>query len=63
MEALLATGAGLAAAIPAVIAYNLLRRSNASVKVQLADAAVEIRRLAAGDAESHVNCFTAKAAE
>ncbi|MEA4839209.1 MAG: tonB-system energizer ExbB [Rhodospirillaceae bacterium] len=62
-EALLATGTGLAAAIPAVIAYNLLRRFSASVKVQLGDAAVEIRRLAAWDAESQVNRFPAKAAE
>lgn len=48
-EALLATGVGLAAAIPAVVACNQLRRASASVKVLLGDAAVEIRRLAAAE--------------
>lgn len=62
-EALLATGTGLAAAIPAVVAYNLLRRFSVSVKVLLGDAALEVRRLAAWDAESQGNRFSIKAAE
>lgn len=53
-EALLATGVGLAAAIPAVVACNQLRRAGASVKMLLGDAAVEIRRLAAAEGRAAV---------
>ena len=60
-EALLATGIGLAAAIPAVVACNQLRRAGASVKVLLGDAAVEIRRLAAAEGRA-VRCRAAKLA-
>ncbi len=43
-QALLATGFGLAAAIPAVIIYNYFARSVGSYRATLADAAAEILR-------------------
>jgi biopolymer transport protein ExbB len=43
-QALLATGLGLVAAIPAVIIYNYFARSIASYRATLADAAAEILR-------------------
>ena len=48
-EALLATGMGLAAAIPAVVIYNLFARSIAGYKATLADAASEVMRLVSRD--------------
>ena len=44
-EALLATGIGLVAAIPAVIIYNAFARSIAGYKLLLADAAAGVERL------------------
>jgi biopolymer transport protein ExbB len=48
-EALLATAFGLAAAIPAVVIYNVLARSIAGYRAGLADAAAEVLRLASRD--------------
>jgi biopolymer transport protein ExbB len=48
-EALLATGMGLVAAIPAVVAYNLFARSIGGYKSTLADAASEVMRLVSRD--------------
>jgi biopolymer transport protein ExbB len=44
-EALLATAFGLAAAIPAVVIYNMLARSIAGYRVLMGDAAAEVLRL------------------
>src|SRR5690606_23006843 len=44
-EALLATGLGLIAAIPAVIIYNAFARSIAGFKLLLADASAGVERL------------------
>jgi biopolymer transport protein ExbB len=44
-EALLATAFGLAAAIPAVVIYNMLARSIAGYRVLMGDAAAEVQRL------------------
>ena len=48
-EALLATAIGLVAAIPAVIFYNLLARSNAAYKGMLGDAAALVSRTLSRD--------------
>lgn len=48
-EALLATGLGLVAAIPAVIIYNVFARSIAGYKAQVADASAEILLLVSRD--------------
>ena len=48
-EALLATALGLAAAIPAVVIYNLFSREIASCRAVLADIAAEVLRLASRD--------------
>jgi biopolymer transport protein ExbB len=48
-EALLATALGLAAAIPAVVIYNLFARSTAGYRALLGDAAAEVLRLASRD--------------
>jgi biopolymer transport protein ExbB len=48
-EALLATALGLAAAIPAVVIYNVFARSTASYRALLGDAAAEVLRLASRD--------------
>jgi biopolymer transport protein ExbB len=50
-EALLATAVGLAAAIPAVVIYNIFARSIAGYKAMLSDAAAEVLRLASRDQE------------
>jgi biopolymer transport protein ExbB len=50
-EALLATAFGLAAAIPAVVIYNVFARSIAGYRAQLADAAAEVMRLVSRDLE------------
>jgi len=44
-EALLATALGLAAAIPAVVIYNVFARSIAGYRAELDDAAAEVLRL------------------
>jgi biopolymer transport protein ExbB len=44
-EALLATALGLAAAIPAVVIYNLFARSTAAYRAMLGDAAAEVLRI------------------
>lgn len=48
-EALLATAAGLVAAIPAVVIYNALARATAGHKARLADAVAETMRLLSRD--------------
>jgi biopolymer transport protein ExbB len=50
-EALLATALGLAAAIPAVVIYNMFARSIAGYRAGLADAAAEVLRLVSRDLE------------
>jgi biopolymer transport protein TolQ len=48
-EALLATALGLAAAIPAVVVYNMFARSIAGYRAQLGDASAEILRIVSRD--------------
>jgi len=48
-EALLATAFGLAAAIPAVVIYNVFARSTAGYRAQLGDVAAEVLRLVSRD--------------
>jgi biopolymer transport protein ExbB len=48
-EALLATAFGLAAAIPAVVIYNVFARSIAGYRATLGDAAAEVLRLVSRD--------------
>jgi biopolymer transport protein ExbB len=48
-EALLATALGLAAAIPAVVVYNVFARSIAGYRAGLGDAAAEVLRLVSRD--------------
>jgi biopolymer transport protein ExbB len=48
-EALLATAFGLAAAIPAVVIYNVFARSIASYRALLGDTSAEVRRLVSRD--------------
>jgi biopolymer transport protein ExbB len=48
-EALLATALGLAAAIPAVVIYNIFARSTAGYRALLGDAAAEVLRLVSRD--------------
>jgi biopolymer transport protein ExbB len=50
-EALLATAFGLAAAIPAVVIYNLFSRQIAAYRAVLADASAEVLRLVGRDLE------------
>jgi biopolymer transport protein ExbB len=50
-EALLATAFGLAAAIPAVVIYNVFARSIAGYRAQLGDVAAEVLRLVSRDLE------------
>jgi biopolymer transport protein ExbB len=50
-EALLATAFGLAAAIPAVVIYNVFARSIAGYRATLGDAAAEVLRLVSRDLE------------
>ena len=52
-EALLATALGLAAAIPAVVMYNVFARMIASYRAQLADAAAEVLRFASRDLDTN----------
>jgi biopolymer transport protein ExbB len=53
-EALLATAFGLAAAIPAVVIYNVFARSIAGYRAGLGDAAAEVLRLVSRDLERAV---------
>ncbi|MBI3515577.1 MAG: tonB-system energizer ExbB [Proteobacteria bacterium] len=48
-EALLATAIGLAAAIPAVVIYNIFARTTAGYRALLADAAAEVLRFVSRD--------------
>ena len=50
-EALLATALGLAAAIPAVVIYNMFARWIAGYRAGLGDAAAEVLRLVSRDVE------------
>jgi biopolymer transport protein ExbB len=50
-EALLATALGLAAAIPAVVIYNMFARSIAGYRAGLGDASAEVLRLVSRDLE------------
>jgi biopolymer transport protein ExbB len=50
-EALLATAFGLAAAIPAVVIYNVFARSIAGYRAQLGDASAEVLRLVSRELE------------
>jgi biopolymer transport protein ExbB len=50
-EALLATAFGLAAAIPAVVIYNMFARSIAGYRATLGDSAAEVLRLVSRDLE------------
>jgi biopolymer transport protein ExbB len=61
-EALLATAAGLVAAIPAVVIYNHFTRSTASYRAILGDASAELLRLASRDRDRRP-AELAKAAE
>ena len=53
-EALLATALGLAAAIPAVVIYNVFARSIAGYRRQLGDASAEVLRLVSRDLDRPV---------
>jgi biopolymer transport protein ExbB len=48
-EALLATAFGLAAAIPAVVIYNVFARAISSYRAELGDASAEVLRLVSRD--------------
>ena len=48
-EALLATAFGLAAAIPAVVIYNIVSRQIAGYRAQLGDASAEVLRIVSRD--------------
>lgn len=61
-EALLATAIGLAAAIPAVVIYNMFARAIAGQKARLADAVAETMRLLSRDL-AHVTPVHLRAAE
>jgi len=52
-EALLATAFGLAAAIPAVVIYNVFARTIAGYRLLLGDAAAEVLRLVSRDLDRH----------
>jgi len=52
-EALLATAFGLAAAIPAVVIYNVFARSIGGYRATLADASAEVMRLVSRDLDRH----------
>jgi biopolymer transport protein ExbB len=52
-EALLATAAGLVAAIPAVVIYNLFSRGIGGYRANVADLAATVERLASRDVDAH----------
>jgi biopolymer transport protein ExbB len=62
-EALLATALGLVAAIPAVVAYNVLARSTAGYRAILADASAEILRHLSRDLDRRARAPLRAAAE
>jgi len=64
-EALLATAFGLAAAIPAVVIYNVFARSTAGYRALIGDASAEILRLVSRDLDrgASVRAAIPKAAE
>ena len=62
-EALLATAFGLAAAIPAVVIYNVFARSTASYRAQLGDTTAAVLRLVSRDLDRHARARNARAAE
>jgi len=62
-EALLATAFGLAAAIPAVVIYNVFARSTAGYRMLLGDAAAEVLRLVSRDLDRHERWPIVRAAE
>jgi biopolymer transport protein ExbB len=53
-EALLATALGLAAAIPAVVIYNMFSRQITTYRAALADASAEVLRLVSRDIDRGV---------
>jgi biopolymer transport protein ExbB len=59
-EALLATALGLAAAIPAVVIYNLFSRSIAGYRALFADASAEVLRLVSRDLDREAGLPGAK---
>jgi len=60
-EALLATAFGLAAAIPAVVIYNVFARSIAGYRALLGDASAEVLRLVSRDLERPAAATTSSA--
>jgi biopolymer transport protein ExbB len=60
-EALLATAFGLAAAIPAVVIYNVFARSIAGYRALLGDASAEVLRLVSRDLERPAMATTSSA--
>jgi len=62
-EALLATAFGLAAAIPAVVIYNVFARSIGGYRATLADASAEVMRLVSRDLDRGQKFPMAQAAE
>ena len=62
-EALLATAFGLAAAIPAVVIYNMFSRSIAGYRAQLGDTSAEVLRLVSRDFDRHGSIRSSIAAE
>jgi biopolymer transport protein ExbB len=61
-EALLATALGLAAAIPAVVIYNVFARSIAGYRARLADGSAEVLRLVSRDLERFARAVVPTAA-
>jgi biopolymer transport protein ExbB len=61
-EALLATAFGLAAAIPAVVIYNVFARSIAGYRAQLGDASAETLRLVSRDLDRRIERHPMRAA-
>src|SRR5579883_1303623 len=61
-EALLATAFGLAAAIPAVVIYNVFARSIAGYRAQLGDASAEVLRLVSRDLDRRIEHHRMRAA-
>ena len=61
-EALLATALGLAAAIPAVVIYNMFARSIAAYRALLGDAAAEVLRIVSRELDRPVTAATPRRA-
>ncbi len=62
-EALLATGLGLVAAIPAVVIYNSFARSIAGYRALVADSSAELLRIVSRDLDQGRRPRLAKAAD